>query len=174
MTRAGRQAADDFGRRLPRYGSHAEAERALFAERDLLLGRLHTAAAVSPSFQCDFTPESLKAFERWYFEVREHGTFADHGFTPETLERSTAMYFGEVIVKNQATFRWVVREFPFLPGAYEIGVDRGTVAVMLTRWSEVHARPNNRKRESLWREYHRWAANHRFQRAAPRVARRRR
>jgi len=68
------------------------------------------------------------------------------------------MYLGEVIVKNHAAFRWVVREFPFVPGTYEIGVDRGTLAVMLTRFGEVHTRPNNRKRESIWREYHRWVS----------------
>jgi hypothetical protein len=158
MSRAGRRAADDLGRTLPRYGSQEEAERALFAQRDLLLGRLRTAAAASPSFQCDFTPESLKTLERWYFEVRERGTLAKYGLSSETFERCIAMYFGEVIIKNHAAFRWVVREFPFLPGAYEIGVDRGTLAVMLTRWGEVYARPNNRKRESIWREYQRWVS----------------
>ena len=69
-----------------------------------------------------------------------------------------AMYVGEVIVKNHAMFRWVVREFPFVPGTYEIGVERGTLAVMLTRLGDVHTRPNNKKRESIWREYRRWVS----------------
>ena len=158
MSRAGRRAADDLGRTLPRYGSQEEAEQALFDQRDLLLGRLRTAAAASPSFQFDLTPESLKTLERWYFEVRECGTFARYGLSPETFGRCIAMYLGEVIVKNHAAFRWVVREFPFVPGTYEIGVDRGTLAVMLTRFGEVHTRPNNRKRQSIWREYHRWVS----------------
>ncbi len=118
MSRAGRRAADDLGRTLPRFGSQEEAEKALFDQRDLLLGRLRTAAAASPSFQCDLTPESLKTLERWYFEVRERGTFARYGLSPETFGRCIAMYLGEVIVKNHAAFRWVVREFPFVPGTY--------------------------------------------------------
>ncbi len=158
MSRAGRRAADDLGKTLPRYGSLQEAERALFTQRDVLLGQLRTAAAASQSFQCDFTPDSLKALERWYFEVRERESFAAYGVSPETFERCMAMYLGEVIVQNHAAFHWVVREFPFVPGTYEIGVDRGAVAVMLTRWRGLHTRPNNRKRESIWREYHRWVS----------------
>jgi len=158
MSRAGRRAADDLGRTLPRYGSQEEAERALFAERDLLLGRLRTAAGASPSFRFDLTPESLKALERWYFEARESGAFARFGVSPEAFERCIAMYLGEVIVRNHAVFRWVVREFPFVPGTYEIGVDRGTLAVMLTRFGQLQTRPNNKKRESIWREYRRWVS----------------
>jgi hypothetical protein len=156
MSRAGRRAADDFGRTLPRYGSQKEAEQALFGQRDLLLGQLRAAAVASPSFQYDLTPESLKTLERWYFEVRERGPLASSRSSPETFERCLAMYFGAVIVKNEPAFRWVVREFPFVPGTYEIGVDRGPLAVMLTRFGEVHTRPNNRRRDSIWREYHRW------------------
>ena len=158
MARTGRRAADEFGRTLPRYGSQEEAERALFSERDLLLDRLRTAAAGSPSFQCDFTPESLKTLERWYFALHERRTVATSGLSPETFERCVAMYLGEVIVKNHPAFRWVVREFPFVPGTYEIGVDRGTLAVMLTRFGEIHTRPNNKRHESIWREYRRWVS----------------
>ncbi len=89
-------------------------------------------------------------------KLRERENFAASGLSPETFERGMAMYLGEVIVKNHPAFRWVVREFPFVPGTYEIGVDRGALAVMLTRIREVHARPNNKKRESIWREYRRW------------------
>jgi hypothetical protein len=64
VSRAGRRAADDHGKTLPRYGSWEEAERALYAQRDPLLGQLRTAAAASPSFHFDFTPESLKTLER--------------------------------------------------------------------------------------------------------------
>lgn len=156
MSRAGRRAADELGRSLPRYGSQAEAEQALFAQRDVLLERLRVAAAASQAFRCDFTPESLKTLERWYFDARERNMLAEYGLSPETCERCMAMYLGEVIVRNHAAFHWVVREFPFARGRYEIGVDRGTLAVMLTRWGSLPMRPNNRKRESIWREYHRW------------------
>src|SRR5437867_3955204 len=131
MSRAGRRAADDLGRTLPRYGSQEEAEQALFDQRDLLLGRLRTAAAASPSFQFDLTPESLKTLERWYFEVRERGTFARYGLSPETFERCIAMYLGEGIVKNQAAFGWVVGGCAVVTGMYGSGRDRGLPRVML-------------------------------------------
>ena len=56
-----------------------------------------------------------------------------YGSSPEACERRMAMCLGEVIVRNHAESRRVVREFPFVTGTYEIGVDRGTLAVMLTR-----------------------------------------
>ncbi len=158
MSRAGMRAAEDHGRALPRYGRQEEAERALFAQRDVFLDRLRAVAPSSASFRFDLTSESLKSLERWYFELHELPAFDKIGLNRETFERCIAMYFGEVIVKNHAEFKWAVREFAFEPGTYEIGVVRGTVAVMLTRFSDVHARPNNKKRESIWREYRRWVS----------------
>jgi hypothetical protein len=158
MSRAGMRAAAAHGRALPRYGSQEEAERALFAHRDVLLDQFRAVAPNSASFRFDLTPESLKILERWYFELHERAAFGEIGLNRETFERCIAMYFGEVIVKNHAEFKWAVREFAFEPGRYEIGVVRGTLAVMLTRFSDVHARPSNKKRESIWREYRRWVS----------------
>lgn len=158
MGRAGMRAAEDHGKVLPRYGSQEDAERALFAQRDRLLDRLRAVAPASGAFRFDSTPQSLKAMEQWYFELHEGGAFDKLGVDRETFERCMAMYFGEVIVRNHATFNWVVREFVFAPGTYEIGVDRGSVAVMLSRFHDVHVRPNNKTRASIWREYRRWVS----------------
>lgn len=88
--------------------------------------------------------------------AEEHGSHRRR--CRSVIERCVAMYFGEVIVKNRAEFKWEVREFAFDPGTYEIGVVRGTIAVMLTRFSDVHARPNERsvrasadRAEDVWR-----------------------
>src|SRR5437879_4158101 len=124
MSRAGMRAAEDHGRALPRYGSQEEAERALFAQRDVLLDRLRAVAPNTASFRFDFAPESLKTLERWYFELHELAAFGKIGLNQETFERCIAVYFGEVIVKNHAEFKWEVREFAFEPGTYEIGVVR--------------------------------------------------
>ena len=158
MSSAGRRAAEHHGRTLSRYDSQEEAERVLFAHRDHLLDQLRAIVPASGPFRFDLTPESLKALEQWYFNLHERGAFNEAGIDPETFERCIAMYFGEVIVKNHSLFTWVVREFVFMPGTYEIGVDRGNLAVMLSRFSDVHARPKNKRRDSIWREYRRWVS----------------
>ena len=63
------------------------------------------------------------------------------------------MYFGSVVVANISPFRWIVQEYAFVAGRYEIG-DRCTAkfAQMLTRGSDLESVQNNKRRQSLFRE----------------------
>ena len=70
MSRAGMEAARQHGALLPSFANQAEAEKALFAERDALIRDL-TAAAARSTFEPDFEPESLKGLEAWYFRLWE-------------------------------------------------------------------------------------------------------
>ena len=63
------------------------------------------------------------------------------------------MYLGQVIVHNHPEFRWIVEEFAFQRGKYEIGVTKPLFTLMLTKRTDLSSRPNNKKRQSLWRDY---------------------
>jgi hypothetical protein len=152
MTEAGLEAARRFGRELPEFTDLAAAERALFGLRDDLLAKLVAASRASPSFSPDYGPESLKALERWYYELADGPGFGSIGLDPETFGRAMAMYLGEVAVRTVPAFEWFVAEFAFLPGRYEIGVRRPLLALMLTR-PLMPPRDRNRRRQSLWRRY---------------------
>jgi hypothetical protein len=154
MSRQGIKAAYDFGRDLPRYGSQQEAERDLFARRDRLLTRLCDSAGSKADF--DFSPQSLKKLESWYFELLDTNGFSSIGFDRSTFENAIPLYLGEVLVRNRPPFEWFVQEFTFAPGSYEIGVRRPSISLMLTRPRDLSAQPTKRH-QSLWREYRRYA-----------------
>ena len=68
MSRAGLKVARAHGRELPGFGNSAAAEKELFGERDrwlLAIGRL--AENSGGAFVADFTPDSLRGLEQWYF-----------------------------------------------------------------------------------------------------------
>jgi len=152
MSRTGLHAARLFGSQLPEFRSLAEAELALRSERDRLIRGLTDLAPRSAAFRPDFSPESLKDLEGWYFELLDAGKFRSIGSDEETFERAMAMYLGEVLVRNAPPFEWFVTEFAFQPGRYEIGVRRPLDHVMLSRLTPT-PRERNRREQSIWRRY---------------------
>jgi hypothetical protein len=156
MSKVGLLAARLFGKGLPRFHDQAEAERALFARRDELLRMLADWSHRSADFTYDLSPESLKGLERWYFQLAAGPGVRSIKTDLDTFERAIAMYLGAVFVRNGTPpFEWFVNEFAFEEGRYEIGVQRGLFAMMLLRQSIP--RENNKRQESLWRMYVRYA-----------------
>jgi hypothetical protein len=153
MSNSGLDVAREFGKRLPHFPSLLEAQQALLIERDRLLDMLRRAAPGLPHFAFDLSPQSLKGLERWYFSLLEKANWTDQQFDRASLERAIAMYFGAVVVHNCPAFSWTVTEFPFLPGRYEIGIERPLYRRSLTLGLDLAARPNNKRRQSLWRDF---------------------
>jgi hypothetical protein len=152
MSDVGLRAARSFGSKLPAFRDLAEAERALYAERDELVRKLTELSRGSAAFRPDFSPESLKDLEHWYFGLVEGGALHSIQTDDETFERAMAMYLGEVLVRHAPPFGWFVTEFAFERGRYEIGVRRPLYQVMLSRLSPApHER--NRRELSIWRTY---------------------
>jgi hypothetical protein len=152
MTRAGLLAAKLFGSRLPKYQDLAHAERVLYPRRDELLQKLVTVSHFAWSFRPDFSPESLKELELWYFELKDGPGVGSVGTDEETFERAMAMYLGEVLVRNVPEFEWFVTEFAFEQGRFEIGVRRPLYERMLSRQS-FPPRERNKRHQSMWRMY---------------------
>ncbi len=157
MSKSGLQAAMLHGDELPRFTSRDEATRVLCGRRDQALTELCAAATRSGAFSCDFSPESLRALERWYFDLVESNGFATVGLSRGAMEQGISFYLGQVLAQASG-FQWVVEEFAFVPGTFEIGVRRGRVTIMLTRPSDLASRPGNKRRDSLSRQYRRLAA----------------
>lgn len=155
MSKAGLLAARLFGSKLPAFRDRGEAERVLYRQRDELLGTLTDISRDSSAFRADFSPESLKDLEHWYFELSEGAGFGAIGIGKETLERTIAMYLGEVVVRNAPSFDWFVAEFAFEQGRFEIGVKSPHVRVMLSRVSPV-PRERNKRELSIWRMYRKY------------------
>ena len=152
MSRKGMEIARTFGEQLPRFDNLSEAEPELMRVRDSLLDKLKHAA-VSAGVELDESGDSLKILERWYFELIQSGGFESVGLTRDVFERGISMYLGAVIVRNIDGFNWVVQEFVFAPGRYEIGVRRRGFTMMLMRGSNLEAVPNNKRHQSLFRRF---------------------
>lgn len=156
MSKVGLLAAKLFGKSLPTFRDHAQAERALLSHRDALLRMLADWSQRAIDFRPDLSPESLKGLERWYFRLVDGPGFRSINTNQETFERAMAMYLGAVFVHNAAPpFEWFVEEFAFEAGRYEIGVRWDLFAMMLSR--QAVPREHNKRQQSLWRKYVRYA-----------------
>jgi phenylpropionate dioxygenase-like ring-hydroxylating dioxygenase large terminal subunit len=151
------KAAEAHGKLLPSFKDTGEAERILLGRRDELLNVLRQAATKTEVFTFDFTPKSLKSLEHWYFQTLDAGNFEFFGLDREMLERCIHMYLAEVIVRNHPEWKWTVTEYAFEPGKYEIGIERPLYRVNLGR-ADLAIRPNNKRKQSLWREYQGYVA----------------
>ena len=149
----GLKIAKAFGQKLPAFSSQSDAEYHLFAHRDARLQRIANLAASSDVFFADFTPESLKNLEQWYFILWESDGFGALGISREEFESCMAMYVSEVAVQNCSDAKLEVREFGFEPGKYELGVQRGLTHLMRSRFTDHFNTPNNKRRQKIYREY---------------------
>jgi hypothetical protein len=156
MSRQGMKAALEYGQQLPAFPDRKSAEIKLFQLRDKLIRQITDAAAGTDLFLADYSPESLKALEKWYFELYDTKSFKKIGLDRKIFEQSMSMYYGEVIVRNNPDFRWYIEEYAFIPGRYEMGVRSKIISLSMGRAADLYARTGNQRKQSLWREYRRW------------------
>jgi hypothetical protein len=155
MSKTGIKAAVTRGVALPSFADQPEAENVLFALRDKAIQYILSRAKQNPSVDLDFSVESLLRLETWYFKVISTGRIFSffNRRSRYTLPQACAFYFGEVVVRNRAKAKWVVEEFPFVKGRYEIGVNEGLSTMMLSSFHTKLHHPENKKHNSLWRTY---------------------
>ncbi len=157
MAKQSRSLALQHGENLPRFANPKEAANYYFDFRDKHLALLSEAAPKYPSFQPDYSAESLKQLERWYFHLYETDSFHAAGIDRATIETCMAMYFGETTVCS-AQAQWIVDPYFLAPNNYELGVRKGSFTMMLSRFTDHFRKANNKKRESLFRRYKRYFA----------------
>ncbi len=150
MSAQGLNVAAKFGESLPSFLTAAEAEKALLAKRDQALKRLFVIAPAK--LNLDFSLESLKRLEIWYFEDGKMLPSSEY-----SLPHGIGFYFGEVLCRH-GDFKWIVDEFIFKKGTYEIGVSRELTTIMLTKGLVPEER-DNKRRQSLFRRAKFWIAN---------------
>ena len=150
MSHNGMIVAGQYAQDLPVFSDQADAEKQLFAQRDNGLREIHTINDLTSSL--DYSPESLKALERWLFENGQPDTTAS-GYS---MAHAVAFYYGEILCRSKK-FQWVVQEFSFAKGRYEIGVKRELLTIMLTKGKKMRTKSNERM-QSLWREFQQYAS----------------
>jgi hypothetical protein len=157
MTRYGHKIALEHAESLPSFDSFEEAEHSLFQLRDHLRDEIERLS-IECNLVLDFSPASLKVLETWYFNLCHSDGFAHLGLTQEKFERCMGVYNGFVYTENDPEFIWIVRESPFMIGRFEIGVTKGLFTKMIGRVSHLHKLKNNKRKQSMFREYKQYSA----------------
>ena len=149
MSRQGMIAAKLHGEELPTFTDAVVASESLTSYKDETLSTF--AREVFLGVEPNFTPAGLKEVEAWYFGSSCPAVSEDGCSIPHAL----GFFFGEVLCRN-AGFTWVVQEYAFRPGCYEIGVNKGILYIMLTKGKHPTL-DRNAQKNSLFREYNRYA-----------------
>ena len=123
MSREGMIAAKQYAEELPAFESLEVAREHLKREKDETLGAFLTDYGAALSL--DFSMESLKRLEKWYLESGS----PEAGGVGYSMPHAVGFYFGEVLCRTGG-FSWVVEEFAFQRGRYDIGVKRPRLSIM--------------------------------------------
>ncbi|MDN7245563.1 hypothetical protein [Planococcus shenhongbingii] len=129
MSKQSLRVAIEKGKKLRKCESLKEAESYFLNFKETVLGQFDLVAGESPFFTADYKVESLKALEKWYFHLIESDEFEQLGMNRNDFETVLAMYFGEVVVRNNEDAKWEVEEYAFVPGRYTFGVCKGLVSM---------------------------------------------
>ena len=159
MSRFGLKIAKLFGRDLPAFKSRSEAEEELYKFRDARLQKIEKVSQMSEEFLADHSAESLKTMEKLYFDLFESNDFSRIDSTRQEFEECMAMYYGEVFVRNVSDSDWIVEEYVFEKGKYEIGIRKDDLTIALRRFTDHYKKPDNKRKQSIWREYKRYSAS---------------
>jgi hypothetical protein len=145
--------AEAYGDKLLSFPNQKEAEKMLIDLKNGRLVRINALSSNTVMFKPDFTSNSLKGLEKWFFELYENNSFGDIGTSQSEFETCVAMYFGEVAVKNNKA-KWVVEKYFLGNDKYTLGIRRNEYfAQTLMNYGGLPLRNNNKRKESIFREY---------------------
>ncbi len=159
MSKYSLNIAIKYGEALREFSDKTEAEDYFISYKDNLLNRLKAISTQTSAFFPDYTIESLKKLEKWYFDLYEKQSFDQAGLTQEEFEGMMSVYWGEVIIKNNEDAKWVVAEYPFSQKKYEFLVNKGLCSVsVVNKFHDLCNKQSNKRRTLLFREYNRYFA----------------
>lgn len=147
------QLALEYGKQLLSFSCQEEAEKTLLSLKDACLKRIDVLASNQGTFMLDFTPDSLKKMEAWFFELFQGNKFRDIGTSQQEFETCMAMYFGEVAVKNNKA-KWEVEKYFLGNDKYTLGIRKNRLfAMTLQKFSNLPLLKNNKRRNSIFRKF---------------------
>ena len=157
MSKYSLNVAQQYGENLESFNSLDEAEQYFLSYRNSLLNRLENICKNNFSFMPDYTADSLKQLEKWYFDLFENNSFDDIGLNQEEFEEIMSIYFGEVAVRNNDNAKWIVEEFAFVKDKYVLLVNKGAMNMAIdNKCKNWFKKPDNKRHTLLFREYNKY------------------
>ncbi|MBO4701244.1 MAG: hypothetical protein J5625_01145 [Lachnospiraceae bacterium] len=157
MSKAGLKAALLYGSKLKSFNSISDAKEFYFTFYNRLKDEFIDLCKENEILFTNYSVESLKDLEKWYFELLEEDKFESIGISREEFEQCMGVYFAEVVVQNNKDASLIVEEFPFVPGKYNMVVNKGLASMtffgLCVDW---YSRTGNKRRTLLFREYNKY------------------
>ena len=154
MSEHGLIIALKYGEKLQEFDDKVQAEKFFISYKDELLNRLEAISGQLDGFSPDYTIESLKNIEKLYFELYRNNTFGKLLLSQKQFESIMSVYWGEVVIKNNADAKWLIEEFAFSQGKYELLVNKG----LFDMFQDLYKRQDNKRQNLLFREHNRYFA----------------
>lgn len=157
MSKYSLNIAIKYGETLRKFSNISEAENYFISYRNDLLSRVSAISTQEYGFFPDYTIESLKKLEKWYFDLYEKKSFAKLGLTQKEFESIMSVYWGEVVIKNNKDAKWVVEEYAFSQNKYQLLVNKGFCNIAVeNKFRDLYNKQNNKRRNLLFREYNKY------------------
>lgn len=131
MSKYSLNVALQYGEKLKKFSNLDEAEQYYLINKNCLLNKLEVLCKDNFSFLPDYTIDSLKQLEKWYFDLFENNLFDTIGLDRKEFESLMSIYFGEVVVRNNDNAKWIVEEYAFVEGKYELMVNKGLLSMSI-------------------------------------------
>lgn len=146
-----------FGEKLKEFDDISQAEKYFISYKDELLNKLKVICGQSVGFFPDYSIESLKNIEKLYFQLYHDNTFGKLGLSQRQFESIMSVYWGEVVIKNNPDAKWIIEEFAFSQGKYELLVNKGLCNISIVdMFQDLYKRQDNKRQNLLFREYNRY------------------
>lgn len=136
-----------------------EAEEYFYAYKDHLSNKLKLICKNHLYFVPDYSVESLKVLEKWYFDLYENNAFDILGVDQHEFEDMMSIYFGEVVIKNNNDAKWEVIKYPFVfaQEKYEFMITKNLLSRSIEKsCRDWYAEPSNKRHNLLFRTYNRF------------------
>ena len=158
MSNNGLKAALQFGEKLDSFDNLTEAENYFGSYRENQINALaELCTNENFKFSMDYTVDSLKEIEKLYFVLCESDGFLELNISRVEFEQMLAMYWSEVVIKNNPDVKWVVEKYPFVETKYELLLNRGLMNLgIVNMFANLKDMPGNKRKDLLYREYNRY------------------
>ena len=155
MSKKGLETALKYGEKLDSFEDAAQAEQYFFSNRDEVEAAfIDLSKKGNEFFTADYSADSLKGLEKWYFDLFDNNKFQALGIEKEDFEVMMGFYWSEVFIKNNDGAEWIVESYPFAKGKYELMVNKGLMSMNSQRmFVGLDSMPGNKRRNFMSRTY---------------------
>ena len=142
------------GQGLKDFSSKEKAEEYYFLLKEYLMKKLDLFSSNCNFFEMDYTLESIKNIEKWYFDLIDKNEFESIGTQREEFEEILGIYWGECAIRYDSLYHWSVFEHYLVSGRYSFYLeDRFGNKISYKYFNDLYKYPGNKTHKRMYREF---------------------